>query len=101
MLKSLKRYADGITTTFLDTLNVKLRYEQIIKNVIENERKGDQLTVKQVIKRTKVEKVSMSKLVNQGSHDAIKNSLILNYENKTVANCINIDSKYESSPNNR
>ena len=40
-----------------NTLNVKLRYEQIIKNLLENEMKNDKQAVRQIIKNTKPAKM--------------------------------------------
>ena len=36
-----------------DTINVKLRYEEIIKNLIENEKKGNVKTTTEIISETK------------------------------------------------
>ena len=42
-----------------DTLNVKLRYEEIIKAIMENEKKGSKLrsSVQEIIARTQATKV--------------------------------------------
>ena len=40
-----------------DTLNVKLRYEEIIKAIMENERKGNTHSVQEIIKKTEASKV--------------------------------------------
>ena len=40
-----------------NTLNVKLRYEQIIKNLLENDEKNDKQAVRQIIKNTKPAKM--------------------------------------------
>ena len=52
--KSKKKYQD-LLAQFTDTLNVKLRYEQIIKNLMENDQssKKQRKTVIDVIKSTK------------------------------------------------
>ena len=61
-LKQLKKTQDRLKTKFSDlqalfanTLNVKLRYEQIIKNLMENEKMSSQnkKSVAEVIKSTK------------------------------------------------
>ena len=50
----LKTKFNEIQTLFSDTLNVKLRYEQIIKNLMENDlKKKHRLSVLDVIKSTK------------------------------------------------
>ena len=40
-----------------NTLNVKLRYEQVIKNLLENDEKNEKQTVRQIIKNTKPAKM--------------------------------------------
>ena len=40
-----------------NTLNVKLRYEQIIKNLLENDKKNEKQTVRQIIKNSKPAKM--------------------------------------------
>ena len=35
-----------------DTINVKKRYEKIISNIMDNEKKGSPMTITQVIKAT-------------------------------------------------
>jgi hypothetical protein len=37
----------------INTVNVKMRYEQIISNILENERIGLSLSVPQIIENTK------------------------------------------------
>ena len=51
----LKKKYQGLLAQFTDTLNVKLRYEQIIKDLMENEKSSDKQrkTVYEVIKSTK------------------------------------------------
>lgn len=53
--EKLKNKFNETQIMFSDTLNVKLRYEQIIKNLMENETKKakHRLTVVDVIKKTK------------------------------------------------
>ena len=55
--KSKKKYLD-LLSQFTDTLNVKLRYEQIIKNLMENDQSSNKQrkTVIDVIKSTKFTK---------------------------------------------
>ena len=45
----------SLLAQFTATLNVKLRYEQIIKNILENDKKNekDRRTIKVVIENTK------------------------------------------------
>ena len=52
--EKLKSKFNKTLIMFTDALNVKLRYEQIIKNLIENETKKakHRLTVVDVIKKT-------------------------------------------------
>ena len=56
MLDQSKKKFTDLVALFTNTLNVKLRYEQIIKNLMENEKKSskDQKTVVNIIKSTKI-----------------------------------------------
>ena len=40
-----------------DTLNVKLRYEEIIKAIMDNERRGNEHSVQEIIRKTESSKV--------------------------------------------
>jgi hypothetical protein len=46
--------AKDIQQMLIETINTKLRYEQIIQNIQENERIGLNFTVSEIIKSTKL-----------------------------------------------
>ena len=64
-IKKLNKNDKQVSNLLQQTLNVKLRYEEIIKNVIENEKSGNSLTVKEIIHNTEltqeVKIITMSK----------------------------------------
>ena len=53
----LKLVFSDLQSLFTDTLNVKLRYEKIIKSLLENDKKKDKQSTRQVIKNTKLEEI--------------------------------------------
>ena len=64
-IKKLNKNDKQVSNLLQQTLNVKLRYEEIIKNVIENEKSGNALTVKDIIHNTELTRevkiITMSK----------------------------------------
>lgn len=54
-LELLMASASDVKQMLEDTLKVKLRYELIIKNLLENDKKEDKLPVVKVIAKTKID----------------------------------------------
>ena len=57
-LNALKFSNKELYLLLKDTLNAKLRYEQIILNLLEKERNGSKLSVREIVATTKASKTT-------------------------------------------